>query len=312
VEIVSLDPRLHEAAARLQCRQYEALRRAGIAVPPRLLDHGRALEAVSSPRGPGPAVAAMDGGRLIGFLRADVRGEPVRMQHRAAEPDRLRPIVRALYAAVAGDLVERGELRHQVDVLADDAGELEVWFQLGFGIDQIKGLRRAGAAAVEAPSGIRLRLAGDGDLDALADLSEELIGFHERSPIIRRTDYPRERAVDSFRDNLASEESALFVAEASGRVIGFVDAGVDGLFDGTGTIYGACTASSFRGRGVGGALVAMADTWAAGRGHASLSVGWTSANLVSDPFWRGLGFRPGRYRLARDFHDPPPASQHGP
>ena len=80
-----------------------------------------------------------------------------------------------------------------------------------------------------------------------------------------------------------------------------IEAETDRLLDETATIYIAVTSDGWRGRGIGASLLAAVDGWALERGCAHVAAGWSSANLVSDRFWRGHGFRPYRYTLSRSF-----------
>ncbi|MEO3750867.1 hypothetical protein [Streptomyces sp. B6B3] len=50
---------------------------------------------------------------------------------------------------------------------------------------------------------------------------------------------------------------------------------------------------------VGTALLSGVVDWAAARGFRAWGAEWTSANLVSDAFWRGHGLVPARYTLTR-------------
>ena len=43
---------------------------------------------------------------------------------------------------------------------------------------------------------------------------------------------------------------------------------------------------------MGTALLSGVLSWAAGHGFGTCGVEWSSANLVSDAFWRGHGFTP--------------------
>lgn len=50
---------------------------------------------------------------------------------------------------------------------------------------------------------------------------------------------------------------------------------------------------------MGTALLSGVLSWAAGHGFGTCGVEWSSANLVSDAFWRGHGFGPAGYKLTR-------------
>ena len=84
--------------------------------------------------------AALDESQLLGFIMSPTANNGtarIRQYEHAARGDR-RDVYRRLYAAVCAEIAAA---RHQVDVLADDIVAVQTWMELGFGIDQIKGIR---------------------------------------------------------------------------------------------------------------------------------------------------------------------------
>src|SRR5262249_46678383 len=64
-------------------------------------------------------------------------------------------------------------------------------------------------------------------------------------------------------------------------------------------LHGAVVHEGSRGHGIGVALLAHGCAWARQQGFQRCSVSWSSANLISDRFWRGRGFQPLTYSLLR-------------
>ncbi|MEU8516939.1 GNAT family N-acetyltransferase [Kitasatospora sp. NPDC048722] len=267
-----------------------------------LADPAAARRLVAAWQGTGPAVAAVDGGELVGFLAASVDGVPgprqasVRLQQHAAVDGRKREAYRRLYAALAGRLAAVGRFEHTIAVSAVDGEVTTALFELGFGIDQIKGLR---PAVVSTEQDVRLREAGPADLRRLLELTVELQQFHATSPILRPAllDVPAVR--DGFQAALGDDRQLLLVAEEHGRVVGMMQAEPDRRHRSTAVIGIASVAASARSRGLGTALLAGVSDWAARCGFANVSAGWSSANPVSDSFWRGRGFTPAGHKLTR-------------
>jgi GNAT superfamily N-acetyltransferase len=303
IEIVPLQPAHVDRAADLLVKMSQTGRQAGLHVPAKLLDLSRAMETLGGSFGNGPAVAAFEAGRLIGFLRADPASGRVRLEHYAAAPGQTRQVIQHLYAAIADALIGRGLRRHEVDVLAGSSDVIEAWFQLGFGLAGNKGLPPPQVGESASPEGVTVRSAVESDVEAMADLAVELNEFHEESPMFHSSDYPRDRAAANLRAELADANCFVCVADCDGQRVGFMSAYPDHTFDNTVTIGIAGTAAAYRGRGVGSALVGLVDAWAVDRKADLVGVGWNSANLVSDSFWRGLGFIPARLTLAREFRD---------
>ncbi|MEE1786180.1 GNAT family N-acetyltransferase [Streptomyces sp. SP17BM10] len=269
---------------------------------PDLADPAVARRLVAAWQGTGPAVAAVEGGELVGFLAASVDGVPgpqrasVRLQQHAAVAGRKREVYRRLYSALAGELAAVGRFEHTIAVPAADGEVTTALFELGFGIDQIKGLRSARASSGEAT---RLREAGPADLRRLLELTVELQQFHATSPILRPAllDVPAIR--NGFLAALGDDRHLILVAEEHGHVVGMMQAEPDKRNHSAAVIGIASVSACARSRGLGTALLAGVSDWAARRGFANVAAGWSSANPVSDAFWRGRGFTPIGYTLTR-------------
>lgn len=254
--------------------------------------------------GQGPAVAALDDdGALLGFLAAtlrDVTGASAartRIHQHAALGGDTRETYRRLYRALSERLAAIGCFGHTVTVTADRPEVLNSFVELGFGFDQIKGLR-----SVTPPDGVAdvaLRAAVAADLPRIIELTWELTRFHAEAPMLR----PALADLRALRDNLSAgitdENRLVLVAEHDGGVAGLMVVDPDGPVPAAAWIGVAVVTAAVRRRALGTALLSGAAAWAAARGFQRLCVGWTSANLVSDAFWRGHGFVPVLYDLTR-------------
>ena len=115
----------------------------------------------------------------------------------------------------------------------------------------------------------------------------------------------RPAAIDlpALRDNpraaVADKSRLVLLAEHDGDTVGLMVVDPDGHVPATATTGIAVVTAAVRGRALGSALLAGVVEWAAARGFRRLGAGWTSANLVSDAFWRRHGFVPARYTLTR-------------
>jgi GNAT superfamily N-acetyltransferase len=91
---------------------------------------------------------------------------------------------------------------------------------------------------------------------------------------------------------LGDPDRAVFVAEVDGRVAGWIDvAERRPLQEGrSAEIGGLVVTSDLHRTGLGRALVAAAEQWAAGRGLASMTVRSRATRDGAHAFYRGLGF----------------------
>ncbi|MGP4111469.1 GNAT family N-acetyltransferase [Streptomyces sp. 4N509B] len=278
-----------------------------------------ARRAVAGWWGTGPAVAAVRDGGLVGFMAAVAPafpGEPtarVRLtQHASVVADR-RAIYRALYEALSGQLTAIGAFSHTVAVPAGARDTVTCFFELGFGVDQIRGFRPVpdartpearppaprtpdGAAAVP---GVRLRPARGADVDRLLELTVELQHFHALPPALRPALVDPRAIRDGFLAALGDDRQLLLVAERRGQPVGMMQAGPDSSHTDAATIGIAVVTASSRLAGVGSALLSGVGEWARERGFRRYGAEWTSANRVSDAFWRGRGMVPTQLKLTR-------------
>lgn len=255
--------------------------------------------------GRGPAVAALDGdGTLRGFMAASVTGFPgtpvakVRLQQHAAGRSDARMTYRRMYRALSERLTGLGCFEHRVTVVADAPDVLNAFVGLGFGIDQIKSLRPLTPPDRGAGSAV-LREAVADDLPRIVELTWELQQFHAEPPMLSPAVLDLEGLRDDLRAGVADENRLVLLAEIDGRAVALMVVDPDGQVPAAATIGIAVVTAAVRGQALGTALLSRAVDWAVAHGFSRLTAGWTSANLISDAFWRGHGFEPIRYTLTR-------------
>ncbi|HEX4213861.1 MAG TPA: GNAT family N-acetyltransferase [Candidatus Dormibacteraeota bacterium] len=300
IDVVPFEERFLEQAASLLSGEYRRMQEHGAVVPAPFLDRGRTLEVMARMGGSDPGVAAMHAGRLVGFLCIGPRAWARLWEHHAEAPH-IRATYRLLYAAVADRLVGLRQSRHHIEVAVDAAESVAAWFELGFGVGQIKGLRPIPSTPRARPLALPVRPAHPEDLDQLVDLSVELVEFHATSPVLGRSNLSRSDAAREVHGWMANDAAAIWVAEIEGHLVGMMAVEQDQLYESTAIVSSAGTTQRFRSQGIGGAILARVEEWAHRRDCRNLAVGWNSANLLSDAFWRGHGFQPVHYALSRDF-----------
>ncbi|KOV57449.1 hypothetical protein ADK64_38540 [Streptomyces sp. MMG1121] len=303
MDVVPFEDRFAERAAALLAAAHAPLGEASPGTD--LADPAVALAHLNARDADGPAVVALDGaGAVAGFMAASVTGFPgspqarVRVQQHAAAPEGARAIYRRLYREISGRLTGIGCFEHTVAVSAAHREIITCLVELGFGIDQIKGVRPLTpprGSAGQTP----LRPARTEDLPQLLDLTLELQRFHALAPMLRPALIDLRAIRDDLLAAVGDERRLVLLAGTEGRVEGFVVVDPDSRFPGVATIGIAVVTASARGRGVGTALLSGVVDWAVRCGFRGCGTEWTSANLVSDAFWRGHGFVPARYTLAR-------------
>ncbi|RPH75570.1 hypothetical protein EHM76_01345, partial [bacterium] len=126
-----------------------------------------------------PGVAAVEGGRLVGYLSGialeEFKGEHPGVYcpewaHAARGEDR-RGIYQQMYNHLSRSWVADGRYNQAITILAGDAEARDLWFWNGFGllvVDAVRPLNRIEDGV--APAGFTIKAAGRDDLDAILDL----------------------------------------------------------------------------------------------------------------------------------------------
>jgi len=240
----------------------------------------------------GKGFAAIGGGRLVGYLLSPEGSARIRLHEHAARGDR-REVYRRLYAAHSlGAAAES----HQIDMLVSDTVAVQTWFELGFGVDQIKGVRSLDTIDVQR---FDIRRADPTDVEPLIRLMIELNEFHARAPMSNPDALSEEEARRLVVDDVARDGGAVWVAVDGPWLVGFMTSHADGTLPRVATIGAAMVEEARQGQGLGTALLARTVDWARETGYERCAVGWTSQSPTSDRFWRGHGFEPYRYTLRR-------------
>lgn len=338
---VPFQPERVPAAAELITDSYRRFLEIEPALPRRWLEADAIESALQVAAAHGPGVAAVDGiGRLVGFLIAELdlggplaevgwpsdaslgggRAAHVSIACHAAGGGDRAEVYREMYAALAPRLVEEGCYRHTIGLPICDSGAVQAWFSLGFGIDQVLGVRDVTSPAPQANPGVLVREASPDDIEALLSLAVDILAFHYEAPVFRPFYFAAEPVERDFDQALTDDQRKIFVAEIEGEVRGMFE--ISGIrrpsFNNARggrdlTIGIASVAAGARFEGVGSALLHHVLRWAADAGLERCTVGWTAANLASSRFWTSRGFRPIQYTLARQLDEriaiaEPPAS----
>jgi ribosomal protein S18 acetylase RimI-like enzyme len=163
---------------------------------------------------------------------------------------------------------------------------------------------------VERSCAVTVRRGRPADLQAIGALWDELLEFHIRLDDRYKTaPQARETFVRHVSGSvMRSPDHALFVAEAEGRIVGFLigrveHGGVIYADPDFGYITDACVHEDYRRLGVGRLLFDAVREWFRGRGLSNIRVSVATDNPVSRSFWMGMGFRPFMERLWYDLDD---------
>jgi GNAT superfamily N-acetyltransferase len=255
-------------------------------------------------------VVAIRAGRVAGYLlgtrKDDARWGPNVWVEAAGHSVGEAEDVRDLYEAAAEKWVEEGRIRQYVLVPASETDLIDAWFRLSFGHQHANGIREV--PDVDWPEGVRL--ADEGDIDALVELSPLLVDHQARAPVFGiglPRESPEEMRAEILED-LPKTEIGDLVAEQDGRIVGaFQLAPVElsgthaGLArpDGAVLLSWAATRPEVRGSGVGVALTDASFAWAREQGYKTMVTDWRETNLLSSRFWPKRGFRRSFLRLYR-------------
>lgn len=283
-------------AAALVAARVRALRERHPALPSTWAEPGAWESRIAALTIDGRALAARDGGRLVGFLAAERDAD----HHRAYSPEWAhatvpggRRILETLYATAARAWVDEGLRIHVIGTLDGLSDEAEACTWLGFGtfvVDAIRGIEPIRGTSAGAGGGMSVRRATLHDLDAVVELETGLRRHLLASPVFLVL--PPPSGVEEHRARLADPSVATFLAEDAGRPVAHLRIGpcADDVATvvrdaGTASITGAFTLADRRGAGIATTLVDAGVAWARDQGYVRCGVDFESANLEASRFW---------------------------
>ena len=252
----------------------------------------------------GLTVAAVQDKRLVGYLAAPAPRPPgetvmIKAAMHATTVTNRRGIYREMYRHLAAQLTEIGGFTHTIALDSNDPDTVNAWFELGFGVDQVRGVQPVPASHSPGVCELKARAARLDDLPAMDELTVELTRFHAHSPMFRPALSDQEGPHNGFIAGMADGRSLVVVTDLGDSIGGYLHLHPDRLLLDTVTIGIASVKLGIRHSGHGTAMLAYAMEWAARSGYRYCAVEWTSPNLTSDRFWRSRGFHPVQYKLTR-------------
>lgn len=309
IQIIPLKPEHLEEAAVLVSNRYQELR-AQVPLLPSSYSEVNTLmphlkEILNNSR---DGVAAIHGGRLVGFLTAWIlpsfRGRRSVYSPEwanAADLNNSSRIYEEMYSHLASNWVADKCTAHYISLFPVDTKALKAWHWLGFGmisIDAICGLD----ILQDVNEDFLIRRAGLEDLGDVIELHEALRHYMEESPIFLPTE---KKDQNYFEEWLRNPDKVVWLAYQNNKPVailrlGPADDDVCTIIqeEKTTSIYAAYTKEQAREKGIGTAMLSKALNAAEDMGYERCAVSFEPMNLIGTHFWFKY-FTPVCYSLVR-------------
>jgi GNAT superfamily N-acetyltransferase len=283
-------------AARLVSLRYQRLREQVPELPQRYSDASSLAPLLQDILKPGdPAVAAIQGNQLVGFLSGwqmpDFRGKrsiySPEWANAAVLEDSAR-IYEALYSSISGDWLAGKYLAHYLSLFPNDLQALQQWHWLGFGMFAVDGLR--GLDPLQAgDTGLHIRRAEVQDIEQVMALQDELWEYIKSPPVFILSErFDRKY----YEDWLQDADKVVWLACLQDEVLAFMRMGPAAedvctiiVDEKTTSIYAAFTRTPARREGIATALLAQALEYARACGYQRCAVPFESMNPLGSRFW---------------------------
>ena len=147
-------------------------------------------------------------------------------------------------------------------------------------------------------SAVTIRVAIPKDEDRIVELWDELMKLHEAiEPVFQRCQGAVKPYRKFLRGNITKDESCVVVAEAHGKIVGYMMAIETDLppvlqVKRIVAIVDAAVTAQYRRSGIGGQILERLTAWAKSRGFGELEMTVAVANDQARAFWRAAGARP--------------------
>lgn len=292
-------------AARLFVENYKQQRLVTCAAPAIMEDEGRVSSMLEKLMTHFPTAAAIEDGRLVGYLGAYLvdhfretkrKGAYCPEWAHGAVNGKKPEVYRSLYRHLAGQWAAAGCGVHAITLLANDKEAFGIWCWNGFGMVVVDGVRplqpfrSISPAGAPSPKGITIRMANLADAAALADLDVEHWQHYARPPVFMVPQIPDDE--QKWKDFLSDSQNSVWLALVNNQAAGFL------RFNGSNyqatevlnaensfCITGAYVRLEVRGLGVASALLEAALRDYSTRGFERGVVDFESFNPEAASFW---------------------------
>ncbi len=244
-------------------------------------------------------VAAIDNGRLIGFLcsyppidnifgSTDAKGLFAPMGAHAAVTENRARIYESMYQAAARKWVQAGAVSHAVGLYASDNEVLQMFFQNGFGMRCMDAFRNMEPVGSISCDGLHLEELAKEQFYLAYPLDAALYEHYRKSPFFMNRKTP---ALAEFIDNCTEEGARIFAGIMNGKVCAYMKITGEGeTFIAKGDNYchitGAYCETEFRGKNIMQNLMDFALERLRAAGITSIGVDFETINPTALHFWK--------------------------
>lgn len=303
MEVVPFRLNYLEEAAALFVANFKRLRKVVPATPALMENRSRVASLLEGIMAQCPGVAALERGKLVGYLGWwTIDGFRATERRAAYVPewahatvhmgmDESRPgIYRAMYRAAATHWVEAGCKAHAVTLLASDKVAERTWFWSGFGLTVIDAVRTMQPLKAVLPPNLLVRKATLDDVELLADIEAEHWTHYAQPPTLMTPQAPD--GPEEFAALLSAPQNSAWLALDGGRAAAYMrfEVGSHGAAqivqsEEAFAITGAFTRLAYRGQHAAPALLDSALRDYAARGYTCCTVDFESLNPEATAFW---------------------------
>lgn len=288
-----------ESAAELFVPRFQSLRREVSILPGTLEDPQVVASRLGDLMGYSPGLAAVEDGRLLGYMGwwnvDDFRSTGRRAAYtpvwaHGAVTDGHAAVYRALYCAAAERWAEAGLKTMAFSLLANDKAAEQFFFWNCFGLSVIDAIRPITPLDLPVRSGISVRRARIEDAPVVAELEVEHMRHYTQPPVWMAARDPVD--AKGYVDFLSEERNSVWLATARDMPAGYLR--FEGVGEGTSdmvhsdttvAITGAYVREQARGLGAAGALLDAALRHYQAEDRTRCSVDFESFNPHALSFW---------------------------
>jgi GNAT superfamily N-acetyltransferase len=285
-----------EDAALLVSRRYRAMHKVEPLLPAQYAQTDTLLPLIKHACAAGPAVVALQGNRLVGFLAGymlpDFMNQPSAFSPElcnAAVVEDSPRIYTDMYSHLSVEWADGGYRCHLVSCLANDAPAIQGWHWLGFGFIAADGVRSLEPLPQTDPDVI-IRRADFGDAGTIVALDQALCQHLAGSPIF----FPHgaDRDLAFYTSWVEDPHNAFWLAYQEEEPLAYIGVGpasqdscMSIVDDGTSSVLGAYTIPQARGKGIAATLLNRSLEWARQQGYQRSHADFEAANPLAHRFW---------------------------